>query len=111
LIVALACSAPRADKKSRTWLSVRYTGIQSIVKANPTLLLYQGEFREQVMKQERVPESEVRAALRAPGIASIEGVGAVVLETDGRFSIIQDLGEKPATSLQDVASHKQVSGR
>ena len=39
------------------------------------------------MKKERVLESEVRAALRSNGIATIQHVETVVLETNGNFSV------------------------
>jgi uncharacterized membrane protein YcaP (DUF421 family) len=70
-----------------TWLSVRFSVVQRIVKAKPTLLLYRGAFRDEALRRERVTESEVRAALRAQGISDVGQVGAVILETDGSFSV------------------------
>ena len=40
--------------------------------------------------------------LRANGVASVERVGAVVLETDGSMSVIEDLGAGEASAMQDV---------
>lgn len=70
-----------------TWLSVRSRTIAGIVKSEPTLLLYRGEFLSKAMKNERVLEAEVHAALRRSGIATIGHVETVVLETDGSFSV------------------------
>ncbi len=71
-----------------TWLSVRSRFVSDLVKSQPTLLYYQGEFLREAMHRERVVEQEIYAAIRAQGIASIENVGAVVLETDGTFSAL-----------------------
>jgi len=40
------------------------------------------------MRHERVTEDEIRAAIRAAGRSDISTVAAVVLETDGSFSVI-----------------------
>ena len=65
------------------WLSVRSSHVHRLVKAEPTLLFYRGEFLRKAMKQQRVSESEVLAAVRAQGIAALAAVEAVVLEPDG----------------------------
>ena len=54
------------------------------------------------MRRERVTENELRASLRAQGIADVSSVGAVVLETDGKMSVIRDLGSPEHSTLQDV---------
>ena len=84
-----------------TWLAVRSSWVRRLIKGEPVLLLYQGQLREQAMRRERVTESEVRAAIRAHGIARIEEVAAVVLETDGTFSVVKEL-DGEATSLHGV---------
>jgi uncharacterized membrane protein YcaP (DUF421 family) len=55
------------------------------------------------MCQQRVTEGEVLQALRSQGIASVEQADAVVLETDGSFSVIARSEEGgPASALRDV---------
>jgi uncharacterized membrane protein YcaP (DUF421 family) len=75
-----------------TWLSVRSTTLERWVKAQPRLLLFQGQLQQETLQQERVTESEIRAALRAHGITALDDAEAVVLETDGSFSIIKQRG-------------------
>lgn len=86
-----------------TWLSVQSRLFQNWVKARPTLLLYRGRLLEDAMRRCRVPESEILAALRSQGIGDLGEVGAVVLETNGSFSVIQRLAEGPTSTLVDVA--------
>lgn len=69
-------------------LSSRYAFFDTLLKANPTLLFYEGEYYESILKQERIPKSEVLQAMREQGIGRIEEVGAVILETDGTISVL-----------------------
>lgn len=71
-----------------TWLSVRFRPVREAVKSTPTLLLRDGAIQGEAMRRQRVTESELHAAVRARGHASLEGIDAVVLETDGTFSVI-----------------------
>ena len=87
-----------------TWLSVRSILIRNLVKARPTLLLDRGTVLQSALRSQRVPESEVRAAVRAAGIAALEDVDAVVLETDGSFSVIKHAGAASRSALQDIES-------
>ena len=77
-----------------TWLSVRWSLLDRLVKSNPALLLYKGKVRHDVLLRERVTLSELHAALRGKGITDIHQVGAVVLETDGSFSIITKIDKE-----------------
>jgi uncharacterized membrane protein YcaP (DUF421 family) len=54
-----------------TWLSVRLKLVSDLVKAQPTLLVYQNRFLPQAMQAERVTEVEILAALRAQGISNV----------------------------------------
>ena len=85
-----------------TWIAVRSSWIQKLIKAEPALLLYRGQLKHDVLKRERVAEGEVLAALRASGVSAIEDADAVVLETDGSFSVIQNIDDSSASALKDV---------
>ncbi|MDY7020758.1 MAG: DUF421 domain-containing protein [Cyanobacteriota bacterium] len=86
-----------------TWVSARSSVIQKLVKAKPTLLFYKGQFQENALKNERVAEGEILAAIRGEGIGDLREAGAVILETDGSFSVIKDL--KDASALWDVDNY------
>jgi uncharacterized membrane protein YcaP (DUF421 family) len=94
-----------------TWLSVRSTRVSRAVKSSPALLLHRGVFVDDTMRGERVSEPEVRAAIRAAGIACVEEVHAVVLETDGTLGVIRIGDTASATALRDVSEvgHRRPS--
>lgn len=79
----------------------RFSWVGSRLTQEPTLLVRDGRMLRQAMRKERVTDSEVLAAIRKHGIDSIEAVAAVVLETDGSFSVIPTLGANPS-ALADV---------
>ncbi len=75
------------------WMSVRSGRFNSLVKSQPRLLYYRGQFLADALRAERVAESEVAAAIRQHGAASFDEVAAVVLETSGEFAVITALGD------------------
>ena len=90
------------------WLSVRSQLVADLVKAEPTLLLYRGEIIESMLRRERVTRSEVQEAVRAQGLASPRDVFAVVLETNGNFSVI---GEDSRDPLPGIDVEKQAGNQ
>ena len=94
-----------------TWISVRSSWIQKLVKAEPALLLYQGQIKHDVLKRERIAEGELLAALRTSGVGAIEDADAVVLETDGSFSVITDLNNSTASALRDVKEFNRSNAK
>ena len=83
------------------WLSVRSRSVQRAVKSQPTLVYYRGEFQLEALRRERLTESEVRAAVREQGAASMAEIEAVVLETAGELSVIRTAGRNEG-ALVDV---------
>jgi uncharacterized membrane protein YcaP (DUF421 family) len=86
-----------------TWSSVRLRWVRRLVTGEPTMLLYRGEFLPDALQHARVTEDEVRAAVRAGGLRDLEAVEAVVLETDGSFSVVgKDAESVSSPSLTGV---------
>ena len=85
-----------------TWSSVRWRWMRRLATGEPSLLLYRGQYLRDALRQMRVTEDEVRAAVRAQGQPAIEDVEAVVLETDGSFSVIRSAADRSSSSLAGV---------
>jgi uncharacterized membrane protein YcaP (DUF421 family) len=71
-----------------TWSSVRTRWVKRVVTGEPELVAYQGRLLQGALLHTRVTEDEVHAALRNAGHAALSDVEAVVLETDGAFSVV-----------------------
>lgn len=60
----------------------------SRLRANPTLLTHKGHWLDEAMRRERVTRAEVMARLRQEGLFGIDEANWVVLEMDGRLSVL-----------------------
>ena len=89
-----------------TWLSVRTKVVPALVKSTPTLLAVRGEQLDDAIRAQRVSEEEVLQAVRQQGFASVADVHAVVLETDGSFSVIGSASKDGDPALRNVAGWK-----
>lgn len=86
-----------------TWASVRLPSVKRLIKSEPTLLVHRGMFLDGALRAQRVTRDEVLSVLRGQGIAAVEKAAAVVLETDGSFSILtNDTQGHQASTLADV---------
>jgi uncharacterized membrane protein YcaP (DUF421 family) len=90
--------------------SVRYPKFQELIKSEPALLVSNGRLLDQALKRERVTREEILAAIRAEGHGSIEEIGAVVLETDGNFSVLKSANVGEDSALETVR-HGEASAR
>ena len=76
LLVAIACA--------------RAARFRRVFSAEPALLLVHGEMREHELRRNRLGESDVLQAVRGSGSGDIRQVAAVVLESNGTFSVITE---------------------
>lgn len=85
-----------------SWSSTRWPALRRLVTGEPRLLLRHGVMLDDALRDTRITREEVRAALRAAGVARVDAAAAVVLETDGSFSVITDEPEGEASSLHGL---------
>ena len=71
-----------------TWSSVRTPWVKRLVTGEPELVAYRGRLLSDAMRRNRVTADEVHAALRNAGHVGFDDTEAVVLETDGSFSVV-----------------------
>jgi uncharacterized membrane protein YcaP (DUF421 family) len=86
-------------------LTMRSERLNQLINGEPALLARGGTLLRGAMRKERVTEEEALAALRAAGVADVAEVEALVLETDGTFSVIRRHEEARYTSLADVSEY------
>lgn len=91
------------------WLSVRSAAVRDLVKSEPRLLFFRGQFIERALSVERVTQEEVVSAVRAAGIPRLEAVEAVVLETDGSFTTLPRPDSGDANVLRGVTGADEVA--
>ena len=89
-----------------TWASVRWRWLRAFVTGEPTMLLYRGSLLKEALRATRVTEDELHAAVRGAGVASLQDVEAVVLETDGSMSVVPRAGTGGASSMDPVSGYR-----
>jgi uncharacterized membrane protein YcaP (DUF421 family) len=87
------------------WLSVRSALVRKLVKSEPTLVLFRGRFLEGALRQQRVTEAEVIAAVRAQGAVALDEIEAVVLETDGSLTAMRGPAPPQGSALTTVGNY------
>lgn len=93
-----------------TWLSVRTRIMPSLVKSRPSLLAFRGSPLDDALDEQRVSEAELLQAVRQQGHASVADVHAVVLETDGSFSVIGRPSGEVDSALRNVSGWDERPG-
>ncbi len=87
---------------SISWLITRSKRIHKLIKTEPFLLFYHGQFLNEKMRTHRITEKEVLQVVRMAGIGHLSEVDAVVLESNGNFSVIKKTTGGETSSLQNV---------
>jgi len=84
------------------WFAQRFEPVEAAVKADPRMLLRDGVIDADAMLAERVTKSEIAAAVRQAGYGDFSMIAAVVLETDGSFSVVPrtEAGDRSALPSQ-----------
>jgi uncharacterized membrane protein YcaP (DUF421 family) len=69
-------------------LAARSRRVRRVVEGEPRLLVRDGRLLDRALREEGVEPDQVRAAVRAAGLARVDDVRLAVLETDGSISVI-----------------------
>ncbi len=85
-----------------TRASIAWEWIDALIKAQPTLVFFRGVFLEDDMRTARVTHDEILAEVRQKGIACLDDVYAVVLETNGFLSVIHHKDHITNPTLADL---------
>jgi uncharacterized membrane protein YcaP (DUF421 family) len=85
-------------------LITKSKSLETLVNGEPVLIFVRGRYLPHAMQQQRATEEEIRAAVRDHGLRSLEDVEAVVIETNGTFSVIERKGQS-SSSLSDVKGY------
>ncbi|WP_031529207.1 DUF421 domain-containing protein [Dyadobacter crusticola] len=89
--------------------SVRSKSFSRLISSEPTLVFFKGNFLNDALKKERVTEDEIRSVLRSQGVTSISGIEAVVMESNGKFTVVKDGKlsdpDSPLSNVKPVSGH------
>lgn len=84
------------------WSSIRSRFAERLAKSNARILLRDGHIDSAALRDERVTHDELLAAVRSGGFGDTGLIAAVVLETDGSFSVISKAQAGSGSALPDA---------
>jgi uncharacterized membrane protein YcaP (DUF421 family) len=89
--------------------SRRWTWAATVFRSSPRLLFHRGEFDDAAMAAERVTRNEILQSVRSSGAGTLDGVAAVVLESDGSFSVVKKDKAGDESALADVVGMENAT--
>ena len=89
-------------------LSMQFRGLEKVIKSEPNLLYFNGNYLDNALKECRVTKDEMLQVIRASGI-TLDDVQAVVLETNGKFSVIKKTDNTTPSILKNVKGFKTIN--
>ena len=75
-------------------LDANFKFVSKVLKSDPTLLFYNGKYLEKNMKKMRITQEDIIQQVRLQSGTAIEGIQAVILESNGSLSVISGLDNK-----------------
>ncbi|WDF34065.1 DUF421 domain-containing protein [Arthrobacter agilis] len=93
------------------WISAKWPGARSAITAKPVALVVDGHLQEDELQRNRLTESEVLQAVRGSGSGDLSSVAAVVLETNGKLSVIPSSKLGGGSALKGIAGYPGTSSK
>lgn len=119
LVLAMLALLQFAVTKASQWSRF----VRKTVRARPTLLVRNGKVYDEALTYERLTNDELAEIIRNNGFGRLADVGAVILETDGSFSVlggrfeefdllydVRAIGEASKEPLRERMREKSGSG-
>jgi uncharacterized membrane protein YcaP (DUF421 family) len=83
------------------WVAWRSKGFSHVIEGRPEVLIHNGKVYPEIMKRERLSQSDLDAALRHAGCSSIADVHFAVIENNGQISV--RMRDQPGHAGKDQA--------
>jgi uncharacterized membrane protein YcaP (DUF421 family) len=84
------------------YISIHSPKFSKLITSQPVLLYYKDEFIWKNLKKERIKQEEVLSAIRSKKFSTLKNVEAVILESNGSFSIIEKSAKDDRSSYENV---------
>lgn len=84
------------------WLSVRVPAVRRFITSEPSILLRAGQMDHEAMRRERISEQSLRQAVRSAGQGGLEAIAYVVLETNGKLSVVSVSSLGSGSAMTDL---------
>jgi uncharacterized membrane protein YcaP (DUF421 family) len=93
------------------WLSVKFPRLRQRAEGEPIVLLHDGVPQRHVMKRAHVSMDELRQVVRQHGYGGFADVAVVLLEANGKFSVVTRSKLRHADALPTILRGPDAGGR
>jgi uncharacterized membrane protein YcaP (DUF421 family) len=80
-----------------SYLTLKSVTLRYLIEGRPTLIIANGEIRDDEMRRTRYSMSDLMTQLREKDIASVSDVEFAILETSGKLSVFPKAGKRALT--------------
>lgn len=87
--------SPAQVRRARN-LSWRFPRTRPVLEGMPVVIVHDGVLNEELMRYERLPDTELFEAMREQGIEDVSSVRVGILEPDGKLSFFTEQEHQPA---------------
>ncbi|NMO95514.1 DUF421 domain-containing protein [Paenibacillus lemnae] len=84
------------------WFASRNHKFRSLLQASPELVYYDGHYLKHIMKKNRIDQQDIYQWTRSQGFTNMDQIHAIVLETNGKMSVLQSEEKGSEHALNDV---------
>lgn len=84
-------------------LNIRFKSFGKILKSDPTLVFYKGNYLTDNMKKMRISKEDILQEIRNQSNSWEKDVNAVILESNGKLSVIKNVSEKNLDDIEKYA--------
>ena len=97
-----------------SWLAYFDHGMEAVLEGKPTVVVREGAFDYRGMREERMNEKDVLAALRSQGIRDMREVHLATVEHNGQVSVLKhswaEAGQKADVDEDEAAARARMIG-
>lgn len=81
-------------------LNNKFKFIEKVLEIDPTLLYYKGKYFKKNMRDMRITKEDILQQVRTQSGTVLENVNAVILESNGKLSVISDVKDENLKELE-----------
>lgn len=89
-------------------ISARWPRTRMVITTEPVVVLAHGKIRHRALRENRLTEAEVRQAVRMQGSRDLSKITAVVLETNGKLSVITSSTYGSGSALDELSGTEDL---
>ena len=81
--------------------------VERVINGEPVLLVYRGELLWPAMQRALITDEEIKSTVRSQGYGNLAELEAVILETNGKLSVVEHRPSGESSALSDIPKYER----